>query len=97
MLPVPRLVVFYKGTEEKANETTLHLSDAFAPERRDSADISVTVRMVNINKGYNQSLMDSCPPLSEYAWSVDSVRQYKKRTTWKPPSTGRLTACPTAF
>ena len=52
MLPVPRLVVFYNGTEEKANETTLHLADAFAPERRDSADISVTVRMININKGH---------------------------------------------
>ena len=78
MLPVPRLVVFYNGTEEKANETTLHLSDAFAPEHRDNADISVTVRMININKGHNQSLMDSCPPLNEYAWSVDSVRQYKK-------------------
>ena len=77
-LPVPRLVVFYNGREPKADELTLRLSDAFAPEHRASADIEVTVRMVNINKGHSQSLMERCPPLSEYAWSVDSVRALRK-------------------
>ena len=97
MLPVPRLVVFYNGTEEKANETALHLSDAFAPEHRHSADISVTVRMVNINKGYNQNLMDSCPPLSEYAWSVDSVRQYKKTDNLEAAIDRTLDSMPDSF
>ncbi len=97
MLPVPRLVVFYNGTEEKANETALRLSDAFAPEHRHSADISVTVRMVNINKGCNQSLMDSCPPLSEYAWSVDSVRQYKKTDNLEAAIDRTLDSMPDSF
>ena len=97
MLPVPRLVVFYNGTEEKANETTLHLSDAFAPEHRDSADISVTVRMLNINKGHNQSLMDSCPPLNEYAWSVESVRQFKKTDNLEAAIDRTLDSMPDSF
>ena len=78
MLPVPRLVVFYNGVEEKADEQTLLLSDAFKPGHRGIADISVTVHMLNINKGHNQKLMENCPPLNEYAWSVDSVRLFRK-------------------
>ena len=97
MLPVPRLVVFYNGVEEKENEMTLHLSDAFAPEHRDSADISVTVRMININKGHSQSLMDSCPALNEYAWSVDSVRQYKKTDTLEAAIDKTLDSMPDSF
>ncbi|MBQ6121796.1 MAG: Rpn family recombination-promoting nuclease/putative transposase [Clostridia bacterium] len=97
MLPVPRLVVFYNGTEEKANETTLRLSDAFAPEHCDRADISVTVRMVNINKGHSQSLMERCPPLNEYAWSVDSVRQYKKTDNLESAIDKTLDSMPDSF
>ncbi len=97
MLPVPRLVVFYNGVEEKANESTLRLCDAFAPEHRDSADISVTVRMININKGHSQSLMDSCQPLSEYAWSVDSVRQYKKTDNLEAAIDKTLDSMPDSF
>ena len=97
MLPVPRLVVFYNGTEEKANEMTLHLSDAFAPEHRDSADIRVTVRMININKGRSQNLMDSCPPLNEYAWSVESVRQFKKTDNLEAAIDRTLDSMPDSF
>ena len=97
MLPVPRLVVFYNGVEEKANESTLRLCDAFAPEHRDSADISVTVRMININKGHSLSLMDSCQPLSEYAWSVDSVRQYKKTDNLEAAIDKTLDSMPDSF
>lgn len=78
MLPIPRLVVFYNGIEEKEDDQFLLLSDAFKPEHRQMADISVTVRMININRGHNQELMESCRPLDEYAWSVDSVRMYRK-------------------
>ncbi len=97
MLPVPRLVVFYNGLEEKENEMALHLSDAFAPEHRDSADISVTVRMININKGHSQGLMNSCQPLDEYAWSVDSVRQYKKTENLEAAIDKTLDSMPDSF
>ena len=33
--------------------------------------------MLNINYGKNQQLMDTCEPLKEYAWLVDTVRLYQ--------------------
>ena len=69
----------------------------FAPEHRSSADISVSVRMININKGHNQSLMERCPPLNEYAWSVDSVRQYKKTDNLETAIDRTLDSMPDSF
>lgn len=78
MLPVPKLVVFYNGLDEEPDERMLKLSDAFKPEQRHNADISVTVRMININKGHNDRLMAVCEPLTEYAWIVDCIRNMQK-------------------
>ena len=54
----------------------LKLSDAFGGE----ADIEVQVTMRNVNYGKNQKLMESCKPLSEYAWLVDRVRKHQETT-----------------
>ena len=74
-LPVPKLVVFYNGLEEEPDERTLWLSDAFPPHRRQDADITVRVRMININRGRSEALMQTCRPLTEYAWIVDNIRR----------------------
>ena len=97
MLPVPRLVVFYNGIEAKEDEQTLNLSDAFRPEHRAIADISVTVHMFNVNKGHSQRLMDSCRPLNEYAWSVDSIREYRKRDSLETAIDRTLEQMPKSF
>ncbi|MCR5702839.1 MAG: hypothetical protein K6G76_11940 [Lachnospiraceae bacterium] len=39
-----------------------------------SPDISVRVRMININYGHNEDVMRRCRPLEEYAWFVDRIR-----------------------
>ena len=75
-LPVPKLVVFYNGLAEQPEECTLNLSDAFPEDSRDEADISVRVRMININKDGNRSIAGACKPLDEYTWLVDKVRIY---------------------
>lgn len=72
-LPVPRLVVFYNGTDEQPEEKLLKLSDSF-PEKAVS-DIEVTVRMINVNHGKNKELMAACKPLEEYSWLVAEVRK----------------------
>ena len=97
MLPVPRLVVFYNGIEEKADEQVLLLSDAFKPEHRQMADISVTVHMININRGHSQKLMASCRPLEEYAWSVDSVRMFRKTDNLETAIDKTLDQMPQSF
>ncbi|MBR1741390.1 MAG: hypothetical protein IJ733_05880 [Lachnospiraceae bacterium] len=79
-LPVPKLIVFYNGTEEKEDDAILELKDAFPEELREGvSDISVKVRMLNINKGRNRKLMEACKPLSEYAWFIEEIRENKRR------------------
>lgn len=74
-LPVPKLVVFYNGTDDM-DDCILQLSDAFAPDAdAGEADIQVRVRMININYGNNESILSSCRPLKEYAWLVARIRE----------------------
>ena len=71
-LPVPKLVVFYNGTQDVEDETTLRLSDSFPPGA--DADIEARVRMININYGRSKHILDACRPLREYAWLVEEIR-----------------------
>ena len=74
-LPVPRLVVFYNGTEGM-DDTVLKLSDAFGTESAPmEPDIEVKVRMININYGKNSAILKACRPLAEYAWLVEEIRK----------------------
>ncbi|MBR0463583.1 MAG: hypothetical protein IJJ23_04265 [Clostridia bacterium] len=77
-LPVPKLVVFYNGTKDEPDERILSLSDAFAEEKRDDADITVRVRMININTGKSPDIVSACKPLVEYTWLVGRVRDCEK-------------------
>lgn len=78
-LPIPKLVVFYNGKEKK-EDTVLKLSDAFREESRTvEPDIEVRVRMLNINFGKNQEMMENCKPLKEYAWLVERIRRNRKK------------------
>lgn len=74
------MVVFYNGLDG-SDDTILKLSDAFALEEPSAInihhteyDIEVSVRMINVNYGHNQSLMEQCRPLAEYAWLIDRIR-----------------------
>ena len=73
-LPKPNCICFYNGTGEQPEKQILKLSDAFGGE----GDIEVKVTMLNINYGKNQTLMETCRPLGEYAWLVDRVRHHQR-------------------
>ncbi len=74
-LPIPKLVVFYNGTEGK-EDRILKLSDAFETKGQAvESDIEVKVRMININYGQNRKLLGACRPLEEYAWLVKHIRE----------------------
>ena len=74
-LPTPQCVVFYNGEKEMPEEKVLRLSDAFE-NREKEADVELKVRMLNINRGHNETLMKNCKTLKEYAAFVDISRQY---------------------
>ena len=72
-LPTPQCIVFYNGVKEMPEERTLKLSDAFE-NKKVRADVELTVRMLNINYGYNKQLMEKCRILEEYSRLVDVIR-----------------------
>ena len=82
-LPVPKLVVFYNGPDERPEAEDLNLSDAFPPQLRDLSDIQVRVRMLNVNLGKSASLLETCKPLGEYAWIVDAIRKNERELKGK--------------
>ncbi len=69
-LPTPKLYVFYNGTQEEDEERILYLSDSFTGE----GDIEVKVKMVNINYGHNEQLLNMCSQLKEYSWFIAEIR-----------------------
>ncbi len=75
-LPIPKLVVFYNGEKEK-EDTILRLSDSFTDNSYDThPDISVNVKMININYGKNTDILKQCKILEEYSWFIDKIRKY---------------------
>lgn len=75
-LPVPKLVTFYNGTNDREDETVLRLSDSF-PEGK-TGDIEVLVRMISINYGHSPGVLDACEPLKEYSWIISEIRRNEK-------------------
>lgn len=71
MLPTPRYVIFYNGSERREEEFTQYLSESFED---DGGCIELTVRTLNINYGHNKELLEKCPTLNEYAQFVSIIR-----------------------
>ena len=71
-LPTPRYVVFYNGTGEQPDRTTIRLSDAFIHE---DGCLECEVTMLNINYGRNKELMEKCKRLEDYSYFIAKVRE----------------------
>ncbi len=99
-LPVPKLVTFYNGMEEREDDI-LELKDAFLTEDGKPAeaesDIQVRVRMININYGKNKELMEACRPLSEYAWFIAEIRRNNQGMDIESAVDSALEAMPEEF
>ena len=76
-LPAPHFVVFYNGELDIPERTVLRLSDAYEkPAEKPDLELSVTV--LNINSGFNESLKETCSLMGEYMQYVERVRHYTK-------------------
>lgn len=78
MIPSPRFVVFYNGTDLQPERQTLKLSDAYE-KKLDNPELELIVTVYNINYGYNEEIMNACRMLKEYAMYVEQVRIYAKQ------------------
>ena len=77
-LPTPQCVVFYNGTADTPDEYELRLSSAFSSQDVEPA-VEVVVKVININYGHNEHLMQGCGLLSQYAQFVVVTREYANK------------------
>ncbi len=77
-LPTPQCVVFYNGTTDTPDEYELRLSSAFSNQDVEPA-VEVVVKVININYGHNEHLMQGCGMLSQYAQFVAVTREYANK------------------
>ena len=74
-LPTPRFVIFYNGQAEQPDRKELKLSELFSiPDTDPSLELKAV--MLNINKGHNRKLMETCQTLQDYAEYTFHVREY---------------------
>lgn len=63
--------------QDAPEEAMLKLSSAFE-KNEGEPELELMVRVLNINKGFNQELLEQCQLLKEYVLYVDKVRKYAK-------------------
>lgn len=74
-LPTPKFVIFYNGQAEQPDRKELKLSELFSiPDADPSLELKAV--MLNINKGHNRKLMETCRTLQDYAEYTFRVRKY---------------------
>lgn len=72
-LPTPQYVVFYNGRKEEPEIQFLRLSDSF--EKKDGEPmLECIAKVLNINLGCNQELMEKCRELYEYSRLIMEIR-----------------------
>lgn len=76
-LPTPIYIVFYNGDRKMGEEKSLRLSDSFT-HGNEQSKMELEVRILNINYGHNQKLMEQCKMLREYSILIDKVKRYNK-------------------
>ena len=78
-IPIPQYIVFYNGLQNQPDEQVLSLSALFEKQGENQKELGCLeckARMININYGHNQELMNKCRRLEEYAIFVGKVREY---------------------
>ncbi|RHR33792.1 hypothetical protein [Eubacterium sp. AF19-12LB] len=77
-LPTPQYVVFYNGTERRAEKEILRLSDSFIMPCSEG-EYEWTATVYNINDGHNKDLMNKCKIMQEYATMVAKIREFRQK------------------
>jgi hypothetical protein len=86
-IPKPEFYVFYNGQANFPERKVLKLSDAFRENSKAGKEIAsewsggfleLIVPIYNINRGFNEEILEKSETLSGYVVFVDSVRWYRK-------------------
>lgn len=77
-LPTPVYIVFYNGSGMQTDNLMLYLSDSFSMGRGGGC-LECTCEVLNINRGYNQALMEKCHRLWEYSEFSSEIEENIKK------------------
>ena len=83
-IPTPEFYVLYNGAKDYPDEATLKLSDAFrradipGVERLPFPALELAVRVLNVNRGHNEKILEKCEVLRGYAVFIGQVREYQQ-------------------
>lgn len=91
-IPTPQFVIFYNGEQKQPERKILRLSDAYMI-KEEEVSLEVKVVMLNINKGYNETLLNACETLKEYAEYVFRVRKNVKEMELEEAVEQTITEC----
>lgn len=79
-LPLPRYYIFYNGTREMPDESTLYLTDSMpGADAAEKSSAQFAAHMVNINAGHNDGIMKRCPKLLQYSLFIEEIRMNQKK------------------
>lgn len=73
-IPAPKFVIFYNGDKEMPEQSVYRLSDMYE-KSVDELELELVVRVLNINPGKNETLLQSCRMLKEYMLYTTKVRE----------------------
>lgn len=76
-LPNPKFIIFYNGLDKQPARREMRLSDAYA-NKEEHPSLELIVVQININPGYNDELLKSCPSLYGYMQFVEKIRVNQK-------------------
>jgi len=80
-IPTPEFIVLYNGEKPFPSEKILCLSDAYIgtdESLKRLKNLELTVKVVNINQGYNDDLLRKSVTLNDYAIFVEHVRHNQR-------------------
>ena len=84
-IPRPEFFVLYNGVTPIPNEQILKLSDAFEKvdsiglEEKKGVALDLEVKVININQGENETIVQKSKTLSEYSVFIAKVRESEKK------------------
>jgi hypothetical protein len=83
-IPQPEFFVLYNGKEPYPDEVIVKLSDTFEniniiglPDKEIPV-LELIVKVININKGKNEEIVQKCKTLSGYSTFTGKIREYEK-------------------
>ena len=91
-LPPPTFLMFYNGKEERPERYVMKLSDLYQPKPKE-VNLDLTVLVLNINKGYNESIKRNCKTLREYSLFVAQIREYEAYMNFEQAITRAVDTC----